>query len=52
MRIWFTGRACIPKESCNEDDLLSEDHLYFFDPVICLVRVRMKKWKPLGGFSS
>ena len=29
MRIWFTGRACIPKESCNEDDLLSEDHLDF-----------------------
>ena len=23
-----------------------------FDPVIYLVRVRMKKWESLGGFSS
>ena len=29
MRIWFAGSACVLKESCNEDDLLSEDHLVF-----------------------
>lgn len=29
MRIWFAGGACILKESCNEDDLLLEDHLDF-----------------------
>ena len=29
MRIWFAGNACILTWSCNEDDLLSEDHLDF-----------------------
>ena len=29
MRIWFEGSARILKESCNKDDLLSEDHLDF-----------------------
>ena len=52
MRIWFAGSACILTGSCNEDNLLSDDHLNFFDPVIYLLRVRMKKWKYLGGFSS
>ena len=29
MRIWFAGSACILTGSCNEDDLLSEDHSTF-----------------------
>ena len=29
MRIWFAGSTCILTGSCNEDDLLSEDHLDF-----------------------